>query len=260
MRPRGKKLGFSYRFAVSILRPFMRAFTKHEWQGIEHLQADILPDGSQVGIVVCPNHISAFDPLSSSHFLYENGRPPRYLAKASIFNVPVVGGILRRAGQIPVYRESLDAAAAVKDAVSAAQRGECVVVYPEGTITRDPDLWPMKGKTGAARIALTSGAPVIPVAQWGAQEVMPPYAKERHLLPRKTMRVKAGPPVDLDDLRAQPLDNAVLAEATDRILAALTSLLEDLRGETAPAERYDVRKRRAGSAATEASDDEGAQD
>ena len=57
------------------------------------------------------------------------------------------------------------------------------MIYPEGTLTRDPDLWPMTGKSGAARIALATGCPVIPVGQWGAQEILPPYAKKPRPLP-----------------------------------------------------------------------------
>lgn len=237
----GKKLGFWYLFCVGLLRPFLLLFTKRDWRGVENLRPEILPDGSQQGVVVCPNHISWFDPLESAHFLYDNGRPPRYLGKESVFRVPLVGRIIRGAGQIPVYRETVDAANAVREAVAAVERGECVVVYPEGTITRDPGMWPMTGKTGAARIALMTGAPLIPLAQWGAQEVIGPYRKEFRLLPRKTMHVTAGEPVDLDDLRGRPLDTATLHEATDRLIAAITSLLEGIRGETAPAERFDLK-------------------
>ena len=240
----GKKLGFWYVLAIGLLRPGMLALTKRDWHGAEHLRARPLPDGTQVPIVVCPNHISWFDPLESAHFLYDNGRPPRYLGKESVFRVPVVGRIITGAGQIPVYRETSDAASSVRAAVAAVERGECVVVYPEGTITRDPDLWPMTGKTGAARIALMTGAPVIPLAQWGAQEVIGPYRKEFRILPRKTMHVWAGPPVDLDDLRDREIDTALLQEATTRIMAAITGLLEQVRGESAPPERYDMRKSR----------------
>ena len=245
----GKKLGFWYVLAIGLLRPGMLALTKRDWHGAEHLRARPLPDGTQVPIVVCPNHISWFDPLESAHFLYDNGRPPRYLGKESVFRVPVVGRIITGAGQIPVYRETSDAASSVRAAVAAVERGECVVVYPEGTITRDPGLWPMTGKTGAARIALMTGAPVIPLAQWGAQEVIGPYRKEFRILPRKTMRVVAGPPVELDDLRERPMDAATLREATERIVAAITGLLEGIRGETAPARRFDLRAHRAAQAA-----------
>ena len=158
--------------------------------------------------------------------------------------------IITGAGQIPVYRETVDAAASVREAISAVEKGECVVVYPEGTISRDPDLWPMTGKTGAARIALATGAPVIPVAQWGAQDVIGPYKAEFRAFPRKTMHVWAGPAVDLDDLRDRPVDTAVLAEATSRIMAAITAILEEIRGEQAPAERFDLRKHREDAAGT----------
>ncbi len=240
-RRSGKRLGFWYLLAVGLLRPGMLLLTRRDWRGQENLQAEVLADGSQAGIVVCPNHISWFDPLQSAHFLYDNGRPPRYLGKESVFRVPVVGTIIRGAGQIPVYRDTADAANSVRDAVAAVRRGECVVVYPEGTITRDPGLWPMTGRTGAARIALETGAPLIPVAQWGAQDVIGPYRNEFRILPRKTMHVLAGPPVDIDDLRGRPLDAEVLRLATERVIAAITAQLEVLRGETAPRERYDLR-------------------
>jgi 1-acyl-sn-glycerol-3-phosphate acyltransferase len=239
VRRSGKRLGPWYLLAIGLLRPGMLALTKRDWKGMENLAADVRPDGSQQGIVVCPNHISWFDPLESAHFLYDNGRPPRYLGKESVFRVPIAGRIIKGAGQIPVYRETVDAANSVRDAIAAVERGECVVIYPEGTITRDEGLWPMTGKTGAARVALATGAPVIPLAQWGAQDVIGPYRSEFRIFPRKTMHVRAGAPVDLDDLRGKPLDTVVLQEATRRIIDAITALLEEIRGEKAPEERYD---------------------
>ena len=256
----GKKLGFWYAVAIGLLRPGMLTLTKRDWRGTENLRAEILPDGSQQPIVVCPNHISWFDPLESAHFLYDSGRPPRFLGKESVFRVPIAGRIITGAGQIPVYRETKDAASSVRAAVAAIEQGECVVVYPEGTITRDPGLWPMTGKTGAARIALMTGAPVIPVAQWGAQQVIGPYRKEFRILPRKVMRVTAGPPVDLDDLRGRALDSATLREATVRIVAAITALLEEIRGEAAPAERFDLKAHRAAQGSDPGTDPEGTQD
>ncbi|MGI9195946.1 MAG: lysophospholipid acyltransferase family protein, partial [Candidatus Nanopelagicales bacterium] len=103
--------------------------------------------------------------------------------------------------------------------------------YPEGTITKDPDMWPMVAKTGAARIALTARVPVIPMAHWGAHTVMRPYRKELRILPRKTMHVIVGPPVALDDLYDKPLDADTLHEATERIMAAITDMLRQLRKE-----------------------------
>ena len=77
-----------------------------------------------------------------------------------------------------MQRQSAQSADALLAAVEAVGQGRAVVIYPEGTITRDPDLWPMAGKTGAARIALRTGCPVIPIGQWGAQELM--YGREIH--------------------------------------------------------------------------------
>jgi len=216
----------------------MTWLTKQDWRGMENLNTD---DG---GIIVAGNHISWFDPLVISHALWENDRPPRFLAKESVFRVPIVGSIIRSAGQIPVYRETREAIAAVRDAVTAVEAGECVVVYPEGTISKDPNLWPMVGKTGAARIALATGRPVIPMAQWGACEVMRPYRKEFKIFPRKTMHVWAGEPVDLSDLADRPLDHETLDIATDRIMQAMTELLEGIRGEQAPTERFSPVKAR----------------
>lgn len=228
------RVGFWYRLVVALVRPWLVLLTKRDWRGAEHL-------AHPGGLVVTVNHTTYLDPFVFGHFLYDNGRPPRYLGKEAVFKIPVIGAIIRRCGQIPVSRESRDAAQAFHAAVEAVRAGECVAIYPEATLTRDPQLWPMRGKTGAARVALMTGCPVVPVAQWGAQEILPPYGSRPHLLPRHTVHLQAGPPVDLDDLRGQPLTPAVLGEATDRIMAAITGLLAGLRGEPGPARPLDPR-------------------
>ena len=146
------------------------------------------------------NHVTHVDPLTAAHFVYDHGRLPRYLAKADLFKNKALSRFLRDGGQIPVERLSRNAVGAFDAAVAAVNAGECIVVYPEGTITRDPDLWPMTGKSGAARIALATGCPVIPVGHWGAHELLAPYSKKPDLFPRKKIIVKAGDPVDLGDL------------------------------------------------------------
>ncbi|MFD6185856.1 lysophospholipid acyltransferase family protein [Streptomyces goshikiensis] len=235
-----RRIGFWYRLAAVIAKPPLVVLFKRDWRGMDHIPAE-------GGFITAVNHNSYLDPLSYAHFQYNTGRVPRLLAKAALFKVPFVGSILRGSGQIPVYRESTNALDAFRAAVTAIESGECVAFYPEGTLTRDPDMWPMAGKTGAARVALVTRAPVIPVAQWGANLAMPPYAKENklRLFPRKTLQVKAGRPVDLSefyDLEATP---EVLRDATETIMAAITELLEELRGQRAPAQPYDHRKARA---------------
>jgi 1-acyl-sn-glycerol-3-phosphate acyltransferase len=230
-----RRKGASYLFAVCLLKPPLLAFTRRDWKGAEHLPRDR-------GFVAVTNHISYADPFTFAHFLYDNGCPPRFLAKERVFRVPVIGWILTGAGQIPVYRETSDASKALVAAVRAVEQGECVAIYPESTLTRDPELWPMAGKTGAARVALLTGCPVIPIAQWGAQDLLAPYGKRPHLIPPRTCHTYAGPPVDLSTYQGRPLDVPTLREATDTIMSAITVLLEGIRGERAPGLRWDPRR------------------
>ncbi len=227
--------GWAFDLAVVVVKPTLLATTTRTWLGGENI-----PETG--GCIVVFNHISHLDPLTAAHFLYDHGRLPRYLAKSGLFKNKALGGFLSAAGQIPVERLGKNAKGAYDAAVAAVRAGECVVVYPEGTLTRDPHLWPMTGKSGAARIALETGCPVIPVGQWGAQELLPPYTKTPHPFPRKHITMIAGPPVPLDDLMALPRTAQVFNEATARIMAAITELVEEVRQEQAPAERYDPRK------------------
>jgi len=234
------RIGFWYRLAAVLVKPPLVILFKRDWRGMEHIPQD-------GGFITAINHNSYLDPLSYAHYQYNTGRVPRFLAKAGLFKHGFVGTMLRGTGQIPVYRETTDATHAFRAAVDAINKGECVAFYPEGTLTRDPQLWPMLAKTGAARLALATGAPVIPVAQWGANEAMPPYAKENklRLFPRKTLKVLAGPPVDLSAFYDREPTSEVLRAATDAIMAAITELLAEVRGEPAPAQPYDHKKARA---------------
>ncbi|MGD3108106.1 lysophospholipid acyltransferase family protein [Streptomyces sp. YGL11-2] len=232
-----RRIGFWYRLAAVICKPPLLVLFKRDWQGMEHIPAD-------GGFITAVNHNSYLDPLSYAHYQYNTGRVPRFLAKAGLFKSGFVGLMMRGTGQIPVYRETTDAATAFRAAVNAIEKGECVAFYPEGTLTRDPEMWPMQGKTGAARVALLTRAPVIPVAQWGANDAMPPYAREKklRLFPRKTLRVKAGPPVDLGEFYGKEPTAEVLRAVTETIMAAITAQLAEVRGEPAPAEPFDYRK------------------
>ncbi|WP_308249776.1 lysophospholipid acyltransferase family protein [Sphaerisporangium fuscum] len=214
-------------------------FTKRDWRGGRNVPR-------KGGMIIAANHLSWTDPLLFAHFAYNNGRWPVYLAKSGVFDIPVIGTIVRKCRQIPVHRGSTDAARSLKDAEKALREGACVIFYPEGTITRDPDMWPMAGKTGVARLALATGVPVIPVAHWGAQELLPYGEKKPRLFPRKTFKVLAGPPVDLSKYEGQPLRGQVLKNATSDIMAAITGQLAELRGEKAPDEPFDQSETRAG--------------
>ncbi|MFE0100857.1 lysophospholipid acyltransferase family protein [Streptomyces sp. NPDC059009] len=232
-----RRIGFWYRLAAVIAKPPLVVLIKRDWRGMEHIPAD-------GGFITAVNHNSHLDPFAYAHYQYNTGRVPRFLAKHGLFKKGFVGSVMRGTGQIPVYRESTNALSAFRAAIDAVERGECVAFYPEGTLTRDPELWPMTGKTGVARVALQTKCPVIPVAQWGANLVLPPYAKKPNLFPRKTHTVLAGPPVDLERFYDKEMTPEVLKDATEAIMAAITELLEELRGEKAPATRFDPRQAR----------------
>lgn len=225
----------AYRFVVAVLRPLLMGLTRRDWTGVDKLPRDR-------GFVAVSNHVSHLDAFVLAHLLNDTGIVPHFLGKVEVFEMPVVGAIVRAADQIPVYRETGRASTSWSAAVDAVRAGKCVGIYPEGTLTRQPDLWPMRGKTGAARVALATRCPVVPVAQWGAQEILAPYGRRPSLLPRHTVRMRVGDPVDLSDLHDRPVTGEVLAEATERIMAAITAELEVLRGEQAPPGRYDPRE------------------
>ncbi|MEW2374582.1 lysophospholipid acyltransferase family protein [Micromonospora sp. NPDC047812] len=222
-----RRLGFWQWFAVVLVKPVMTVWTRRTWRGMEHLRRD-------GGVIIVPNHISHADPLVAAHFVYDSGRWPQFLGKASVFRVPVIGWILHRCRQIPVERNTVDAVRSLEHLVAALDQGGAVVIYPEGTITRDPELWPMKGKTGAARLALATGAPVVPVVMWGPERIFDPRRSRLNPRPRIPVTVVAGPPVDLGRWAGATPTKAVLEEMTDTIMLRLRDMLTEIRGGTPP--------------------------
>jgi 1-acyl-sn-glycerol-3-phosphate acyltransferase len=220
-------------FSRIILHPLLRLLMRHRWAGKENIP-------KTGGIILAPNHLSYADWPTIAVFSDSYAhRYPVFMIKSPVFEVKVIGPLMYKFGQLPVYRGRGDAGKVLRLAEQALADGACVIVYPEGTATRDPDLWPMVGKTGAARLALTTGAPVIPVAHWGAQDILPYGSKKVHLFPRKTVRMVAGPPVDLSAYRGQRLGASTLRAATADIMADITALLAKIRQETPPAVPWD---------------------
>jgi len=232
--PQGYPLGTNiyFRICSKIVIPILKALTKRDWRGTEYL-----PQSGAV-IVAC-NHMSYADPLVWAHYLYANGRAPRFLGKESVFRVPIIGKIISGAGQIPVHRESDRATEAVDHALNALSMGHCLGIYPEGTLTRDPDLWPMVAKTGLARLALKSRVQVIPFAQWGDQNLLPRYGKRITFWKRTKVTIVAGPPVDLSEWFEKADDHEAQVAATAKVMSAITALLAEIRGESAPAVIFD---------------------
>jgi 1-acyl-sn-glycerol-3-phosphate acyltransferase len=190
--------------------------------------------------IVAPNHYSNFDPLIVAVAVWRLGRAPRFLAKESLFRVPVLGAALRATGMVPVARAASSAAAreSIRSAETLVEHGRGVIVYPEGSHTRDPDMWPMRGKTGAVRLALAGDIPLIPVAHWGTQEILPRYGKLRLWPPRRRVRVVFGDPIDLTGYSDRAAGGASLTAATAVVMDRIAGLLGGLRGETPPAERW----------------------
>ncbi|MGL4339148.1 MAG: lysophospholipid acyltransferase family protein [Rhodoglobus sp.] len=231
-KPKSEKTAI-FRVLAFILLPVMLLLARYRLRGVENIPVS----GS---FVLAPNHYSNIDPLVIGVGLWRIGRMPRFLAKASLFRIPVVGMVLRRAGQIPVERSTNSGgrAVALTQAKDVAAAGHAVVIYPEGSLTRDPGEWPMRGKFGAVRTALDAGIPLIPAASWGAQLIMPQKTNRISLFPRKSVEIVFGEPVDLSRFADQPRDSRVLAEATSELMAAITGLVEQLRHEEAPRERW----------------------
>ena len=221
------------RFAVVLVYPLITLLFKRRWHRIE-----LIPATGPA--IVAVNHVSYADPLVFGRFIWDAGRVPRYLAKSSLFNLPFpLGRIVSGAGQIPVHRGTADASAALTAAVQALGRGEMVLIYPEGTVTRDPDFWPMQAKTGVARLALLAPqAPVIPVGQWGPQNFLDVYHKRFRPWPRKQVSVSVGAPVDLAEYAGQPPTSEVLHEMTDKIMRAIRDQVAEVRGQRPPQEFY----------------------
>ena len=220
------------RFTKVVLPVPIKSIMKRDWHGHEHIPRS-------GGVIVAANHLSYTDWAAMALFIHEAGRYPAFLIKSSAFNVKGVGPFLHAAGQFPVNRGAADAALVLNDAERGLAMGECLIFYPEGTATRDPDLWPMVPKTGVARLALATGAPVIPVAQWGTQDILPYGTKKLSVIPRHLVKMLAGPPVDLSAYEGEPMSRDVLRAAATTIMADITGLLARLRDQAAPAVPYD---------------------
>jgi 1-acyl-sn-glycerol-3-phosphate acyltransferase len=222
-----RRLGFWRRFAVLTVKPTMIVMSRRDWRGMEHIP----PTGP---VIIVANHMSHADPLVLAHYVYDAGRWPRYLAKASLFRLPVVGRLLSAVGQVPVSRGTVDAAKALDAAVDAIRAGQCVLIYPEGTTSKEPDLWPMRGKTGAARLWLATGAPVVPVVMWGPERLFDPRTHKLRPVPQTPVTVVAGPPIDMSRWKEAAPTAATLQEITEHLMLVLRDMLAGIRGGTPP--------------------------
>ncbi|GAA4473729.1 lysophospholipid acyltransferase family protein [Enteractinococcus fodinae] len=222
--------------AAGIVRSFNMLMMRRDWQGQENL-----PDS---GMILAANHISDLDPLYVAHMIYSSGRIPHFLAKKELFDAPVIGKALTRLQQIPVDRagRSIDS---LKKAEEVLEQQGVIIIYPEGTVTKDPDMWPMVGRIGMIRLALSTGAPVIPVGQWGVHKLLPKGSKAPDIFGRHTSAIRIGTESNLDWLRAmdQPTQKD-LVTATEQVMDEITELMAPLHGGTPPEKRFNPAQRR----------------
>jgi 1-acyl-sn-glycerol-3-phosphate acyltransferase len=217
------KAGAWVRFVVMIVYPVVGFVYRPRWRNLQRIPAE-------GGVIIAVNHVSHMDTLVVARMVWQSGRIPRFLVKNTLFDLPGLGVILRGCRQIPVYRGSTDASGVLAEAVDALERGEVVVIYPEGTTTKDPAQWPMLAKTGVARLALLApDVPVVPVGQWGAHKV----ARRRF---RPPVEAGVGPVMDVN--RDLEPTGETLREITDVIMSVIRDEVATLRGEVPPTEFY----------------------
>lgn len=236
------KAGFWIRLCVTLLYPLDGLLFRIRWRHLDR----VTPPGNGVppskagageGVIIALNHVSHIDTVLTARLVWQSGRVPRFMIKAGVFSKPIVGSIMRGAKQIPVYRGGDNAAKSLRDAVTALADGEAIVIYPEGTITRDPAQWPMQGKTGIARLALLSpDTPIIPIGQWGAQQLK--GRGKWRALTRRTTYASVGQPLDLSRFRGAEPTADTLREITDVVMVAIRDEMAQFRSEPAPTEFF----------------------
>lgn len=216
-----------------LLVPLVRLLFAVRSRGIEKLP-------TSGAYILVGNHVTNVDALAVAYFIYRHlHRGPHFLAKEGLFRTPVVGPVLRAAGQIPVYRSGHRNDEPLRAAFEFLKAGHSIAIFPEGTLTRDPELWPMRGKPGAIRLALQADVPIYPIGQWGSEQVLPQYGSKFRPGFWKTVNIVVGDEIDLSAYRGRQLSPAELNEATKLVMHGITELVAELRGEPAPEQVWD---------------------
>ncbi|MDP9093300.1 MAG: 1-acyl-sn-glycerol-3-phosphate acyltransferase [Actinomycetota bacterium] len=242
----GEKLGAVWRIVWLILYWPCSILIKSEYRHI-----DRIPQSGPAILIV--NHVSHVDPFLVAKMVIDAARTPRFLAKDSIFGVPVVGAAMRGMGHIPVKRGTADARQSLAAAVDALASGKIIVLHPEGTVTRDPNGWPMAAKTGAARLSmLAPDVPVIPVVQWGVQNSIDLYRRRVRLVPRPRNTISIGQPLDLSEFHGAVHNIRTLRKVADVMGRRLREDVAVLRNEPAPTGELYVWARSADAGSGEA--------
>lgn len=231
-----REKSFVFTLVASILAPLIRLMFRVKTQGMENL-----PKG---GYILVANHVNYLDPLAFAYSVFIHmKRTPHYLAKESLFRLPIIGALLPKVGQIPVYRTGRSNDEPLRAAIEFLKAGQVVVVFPEGTLTRDPDLWPMRGKSGAIRLAIELGLPIVPAGHWGIEKILGTYTKKFKPNPFHTVNVVIGKPMRFDELRKDGVSAQEVNGATEKVMREIAAIVGELRGETPPKELWDPAKK-----------------
>lgn len=227
-----------YTVAAALVGGVLTVVSRLQIAGIRGREEAVrqLPDGP---VIVISNHTSYADGLMLALVCRRLGRSARMLATAGVFRAPVIGALARRVGFIPVHRGAPNAADSLEPAAQALAAGEVVAIFPEGRLTRDPEHWPERAKTGAVRLALRTGAPIVPIAIEGAHHVVGRRNLVRKLIANVVRRPKVlsavGEPIDVRRLLEGDETPGEVRRLTDLVMSRLIDLVEHLRGEEAPA-------------------------
>jgi 1-acyl-sn-glycerol-3-phosphate acyltransferase len=209
-----------YQLAKTIALPPVRFWFDLRIEGLANIPAT-------GPVIVACNHLSYLDPLTNANAVVKAGRRPRFLAKRELFEIPVVGWAFSGAHQIPVQRGTGDQTPLLL-AEEALERGEAVVIYPEGTVTKREDHLPMEGKTGTVRLSLASGVPIVPLASWGSQTVWQKSGPGSLKFGRPVW-TSIGEPIDLTSRRDEAGDRDAVKAMTVDLMARLTEMVGGLR-------------------------------
>lgn len=228
----GVEITWQIRLLANILRPFVRFLYKIELTGTENLP-------KSGGYVLAANHVTTLDALAVAYMMYFRlHRAPHFLAKEGLFRTPIVGPVLLACGQIPVFRSGRNNTDPMQSAYDVLNAGHIIGIFPEGTLTREPNQWPMRARTGAIRLSLETGVPIIPVGQWGTEAVMETYSSKIRPKPWHKVRIVIGKPISMEPYKDKKMSTDDLVELSDQVMVEITKIVEDIRGEKAPAKRF----------------------
>ncbi|MBJ7280359.1 MAG: 1-acyl-sn-glycerol-3-phosphate acyltransferase [Rhodoluna sp.] len=231
LRP-GIEITWQIRTLAWILWPWVRLLYRLNVTGKENL-----PKGT--GYVLASNHVTTIDALAVAFMMFFNlGRAPHFLAKEGLFNTPIVGPVLLACGQIPVFRSGRGNSDPMESAYKVLRAGHVIGIFPEGSLTREPNQWPMRARTGAIRLALETGVPIVPMGQWGTEVVMDTYSSKIFPKPWHKVNMIIGKPIDLSKYHGKKVSVEEMVALSDEVMVEITKIVEQLRGEKAPAKRF----------------------